>query len=110
MWTRLQDEPAYEPRDRMLEKLARDFTRVPKDSALRFGDVIAVYGARDGDLQHTAIYINKDFLWHKASSGRTSPWTFDSLPKVLNTYYVVNDSWRERVRVEFLRKTSNSIE
>ena len=58
-------------------QLQTNYIKIVSGEELRFGDTIVVRRGRT--IDHAAIYINEEVLWHKASSEPTEPWTFESL-------------------------------
>lgn len=56
--------------------LRTHFKEIKPGKRLQFGDVL-VWRDPQGELVHTAIYINENFSWHKATYSETSSWVFE---------------------------------
>lgn len=81
------------------EFLKKDFEIIKPGELIKKGDVLAIY---DGFvLRHTVIYLDKDYVWHKPSSGDDTPYTFESLESVVNFWL---EHQKISINIKALRK------
>lgn len=71
----------------MLEFLGNN-TEIINENKLKKGDILVLYGIEEDEeeitLIHTAIYINKDFFWHKRGENQSE---FATLQTILEIYW-----------------------
>ncbi len=84
IWFHPETEMEYVSQSDMAAILSRDFIVLPPSSVLQFGDVIAVWGMES--LDHTMVLISPELVWHKASSAKSDPYTFENLVQAVAFY------------------------
>jgi hypothetical protein len=80
------------------------FKKIQPGEELRLGDIMVISTrikfANRKNIQHAAVYLDDDLVWHKASSRSQDPWTFESLESAISSYY---RQFPENLEVEFYR-------
>lgn len=97
LWQDPQFTPSFVSTMDMEIWLRRSFNEVPAGAELRFGDVLAIFapGSRaaaehlvpsDYALHHAAIIVSPGLVWHKPSSNKADPYTFEETEQVVAWY------------------------
>ena len=86
---------------RMKAALLLDYRRLRPGDSLRYGDVVAFYEGRE--LLHTAVYVDGNLLWHKASMAAETPYVFESWRSVYAHYHISAPEFADREGLAFFR-------
>lgn len=72
------------------EKLIKDFEIIDCGEHVRFGDIMVIFRKRYGylDFRHTAIVINKDFVWSKPTDDPEDEWSFERIETYFLDFYL----------------------
>jgi hypothetical protein len=86
--TGVRHVPAKEIEDALKSK----YKKLEPGEKLVFGDVLVIkYRSRSNPpkdhIQHTAIYLDDNLVWHKASRSELDPWTFETMESTLYPYF-----------------------
>jgi hypothetical protein len=93
-----------------VEYIGKKYKVLAEDEDLQFGDLIVFWigtyeKGQQGNIRHTAVYMGKGLVLHKASTQGADPITFDYLENVLSYYRTIkyNDEGNRPHTVTFHR-------
>lgn len=86
--------------EELLRVLKKEFTPVESGETLQPGDVLVIYKSDDGKtIQHSAVYVGGDVFFHKGSTDKADPYTFEPFESVVSFY-----RYGKEVPLRFFRK------
>lgn len=89
--------------------LSSNFNELADGAEIKLGDVLLIYKSYYGNDSvqpiHTAVYIDSNTFWHKASDYPEDPWTFEDLTLEMNNFCLKSQG---KIKIKFFRKIKPS--
>lgn len=77
--------PAFTSLEEMKKELNRYYSRLPPGTQLRTGDLVIIKDSKTGNLDHAAVYVGGNYVWHKESMLANGFYTFATLSGVIRS-------------------------